>query len=82
MHAHLGLALTLTPIIILSLIITIGRILNRKRFSNADTYDLEANSSDSEKDDDVTANNITTTTTAAMMPLRPARAALAPQRIQ
>ncbi|TGO38215.1 hypothetical protein BHYA_0079g00140 [Botrytis hyacinthi] len=82
MHAHLGLALTITPIIILSLIITIGRILNRKRFSNVDTYDLEANSSDSEKEDDATTDNVTTATTSPMMPLKPARAALAPQRIQ
>lgn len=82
MHTHLGLALTIAPIIILSLIITIGRLLNRKRFSNADTYDLEANSSDSEKEDDATTNNVTTTTTSPMIPLKPARAALAPQRLQ
>ncbi|TGO24040.1 hypothetical protein BPAE_0114g00350 [Botrytis paeoniae] len=83
MHAYLGLALTLTSIIIFSLIITIGRILNRKRFSNADTYDLEVNSSDFEKEDEATINNnITTATTVIMAPLRPARAVLAPQRIQ
>ncbi|TGO13566.1 hypothetical protein BTUL_0067g00080 [Botrytis tulipae] len=80
---YLGLALTITPIIILSLIISIGRILNSMGFSNADAYDLEANSSDSEKEGDATTNNFTTTTTTSpMMPLRPARVALAPQRIQ
>ncbi|KAF7901130.1 hypothetical protein EAF00_003351 [Botryotinia globosa] len=82
MYAHLALALTITPVIILSLIISIGRILNGMRFSNADAYDLEANSSDSEKEDDATANNVTTATTSPVMPLRPARVALAPQRIQ
>ncbi|TGO64888.1 hypothetical protein BCON_0005g00860 [Botryotinia convoluta] len=83
MYAYLGLALTLTPIFILLLIIIIGRILNRKRLSNADTYDLEANSSDFEKEENANTNNgITTATTAAMTPLRPARAVLAPQRIQ
>ncbi|KAF5874433.1 uncharacterized protein Bfra_004440 [Botrytis fragariae] len=82
MHAYLGLALTITPILILSLIITIGRILNRKRFSKADIHDLEVNSSDSEKEDDATTNNFTTAATSTMMPSRPARAVLAPERIQ
>ncbi|KAF7900471.1 uncharacterized protein EAF01_007773 [Botrytis porri] len=83
MYAYLGLVFTLTPVFMLLLIMIIGRILNRKRFSHADTYDLEARSSASEKEDEVTSNSrFTTTTISTMAPLRPARAVLAPERIQ
>ncbi|KAK8907248.1 hypothetical protein QC760_004517 [Botrytis cinerea] len=56
------------------------------RFSDTDTHDLEANSSDSEKEEDGTTDNnnstTVTTTTVPMTLLRPTRAVLAPERIQ
>ncbi|TEY53013.1 hypothetical protein BOTCAL_0251g00030 [Botryotinia calthae] len=82
MHAFLGLI----PIFVLNFIMIIGRAVSRTRFSNTNTRDLEANSSDSEKEEDGTANNhnstTATTATVAMTPLKPTRAVLAPERIQ